>query len=441
MVIDRSFQLPKIFPEGPVIAFSCYSTPDDISGVSSWLSGLITSLRHENIPLAINLHHIGKDPAEGTFRRQAENLGVEVTGIIMPECTEDSVENTIAFLNRTRPKVFCPQALPPPHFAGKILKASGLPWIFTLHSDDPVYWALAEQTAPDASDGVWVAVSKAIADQARQNFPKADIRVIPCGVDIPEDYAIWNETVFRVVYSGRLVEEQKRVSRVVEALILACHGSPLVAGVIVGDGPEKLALMDKVKLEGLGDRIRFTGRLEHAEVKAELLQSQAMIMMSDYEGLPVALLEGMACGLVPIVMSIRSGIPEIVLPGETGILFEGGPAEAASEIMRMAGKEAAWQKLSGNSRNLVARHYSAKDCLSKWHALFWELEQRSKVIYPIEVPALFHLPPLDSRLVGVDCRRLGFWRKVFRSAERRLRRLGSFAKARLKPVLGYPPLK
>lgn len=419
-----------------MIAFSCYSTPDDISGVSSWLSGLITSLRNENIPVAINLHHIGKDPAEGTFRNQAEKLGVNVTGIIMPECTEVSVEDTIAFLNRTRPKVFCPQALPPPHFAGRILEASGLPWIFTLHSDDPVYWALAEHTAPDAANGVWVAVSKAIAEQASQSFPRADIRVIPCGVDVPEERAIWNETEFRVVYSGRLVEEQKRVSRVLEALILACHGSPWVAGVIVGDGPEKLALMDKVKLEGLSDRIRFTGRLEHAEVKAELLQSQAMIMMSDYEGLPVALLEGMACGLVPIVMSIRSGIPEIVLPGETGVLFEGGPAEAASEIIRMAGRKAVWQKLSGNSRSLVISHYSAKDCLAKWHALFCELVERSKVIYPIEVPASFHLPPLDSRLVGVDRRRLGFWGRVIGSSGRKLRRLGSFAKSTLKPVLG-----
>ena len=53
------------------------------------------------------------------------------------------------------------------------------------------------------------------------------------------------------------------------------------------------------------DRIQFHGRVP-------TVQMQPLLRMSGIEGLPVALLEAMAAGVVPVVLSIESGIPELV---------------------------------------------------------------------------------------------------------------------------------
>ena len=304
-----------------MLAFSHYSAANDIGGVTTWLDGLLSLLRAQGKDLSLNLHGFDSEFSGGIGERALE-LGIPVNAFRRGPTTEDDVRRTLRFLDGCSPDVYLPQCLPAMHYAARIAERRGLPWIFTLHSDDPVYWALAEQTGPRAGRGLWVAVSHEIGSLARDRFPQADVRVIPYGVDIPPDHTAWKEQSFRVVYLGRLVEYQKRVSQVMDAMIRACLAEPRIECRVIGDGEERSNLESIVSTAGLAERISFAGRLEPAAVRRELADAHATVLMSDYEGLPVALLEAMTAGLVPVVRAIRSGIPELVVDGVTGCLCE-----------------------------------------------------------------------------------------------------------------------
>jgi glycosyltransferase involved in cell wall biosynthesis len=399
-------------------AFSYYGVTDDISGVTSWLGGLLGGLREGNEAVSLRLHHFGMKPREGTLYQVARGCGVRVSGTRFPTTTRLGFIDILEFLNLEQPEVFLPQALPAPHFAARLAGFHGLPWVFTLHSDDPEYWALAELAAPDRSHGVWVAVSEALARESRQRFPHADVRMIPYGVDIPEDNTGWNSEKFRIVYLGRMVEEQKRISMVMEVFLNACAKSPRIEAVFIGDGAGRKHLEEQVRQEALGDRLRFTGRLDAEGVRRELLEAQAIVLMSDYEGLPVALLEAMACGVVPVVRNIRSGIPEVVRHQETGLLVEDDPSEAAEAIATLAEDEAGWQAMSAACRALVIGNYSHETCLAKWLGLIEEMKGRATVHYPLPVPMFPKLPPYDERLRACDHRSPLWMRKVGRKLAR-----------------------
>jgi colanic acid/amylovoran biosynthesis glycosyltransferase len=402
-----------------MISFLHYGASNDISGVTTWLCTFIIYLKGKKLDSAIRLHHFGDTPKSASLYNALVSLGYSVSTRLMPATSEESFIDTLKFLNRTNPNVFLPQCLPAPHFAANYAGKMGLPWVLTLHSDDPEYWALAEQTGPSAKDGTWVAVSEHIAEQARLQFPHADIRVIPYGVPVSNQSTRWNVERFQVVFSGRLVEQQKRISLVLQTLCLACQQKPEIEALIIGDGPEKIILMRKVQELGLSKQIRFSGRLSPEQVQDKLLQAQAILLMSDYEGLPVALLEAMAAGVVPVVRDIRSGIPEIVSHGETGVITSDEASDAAAALILLSQHQETWERLSNSARTKIVTNFSQEHCFQKWQSLLDELASRSKVVYPLSLPKKIQLPPVDPRLAHVDQRNPGWLKTIWR----RIRRL------------------
>jgi len=153
-------------------------------------------------------------------------------------------------------------------------------------------------------------------------------------------------------------------------------------------------------MAGLAQRITFSGRLAPQQVKNELLTCQAIVLMSDFEGLPVALLEAMAVGVVPVVRTIPSGIPELVLHERTGLLVDDQPTNAASALVRLAGDPDLWECCSQAGRELVLRRYSEEACYRRWLSVIHELDSRSAVRYPLRAPLRFALPEGDPRFTA-----------------------------------------
>jgi glycosyltransferase involved in cell wall biosynthesis len=69
--------------------------------------------------------------------------------------------------------------------------------------------------------------------------------------------------------------------------------------------------------------MRLLGRLSRAEVLAELRTSDLFVLLSDFEGLPLSLIEAMAAGCVPVVAAMESGISELLVPDENGVIVQG----------------------------------------------------------------------------------------------------------------------
>ena len=172
----------------------------------------------------------------------------------------------------------------------------------------------------------------------------------------------------RIAYVGRMVQEQKRVMEF----------APLVAELVrrevnfelhlIGDGHARVPLETELSRMGFQDRVKFSGWLSSTAVSKRLRQMDAFVLLSDYEGLPVALLEALGHALVPVVTIIDSGNLELVSNGQNGFALPVGDTEGFAErLERLAHdremlkrlRRAAWQTSLGYSVDRMTERYLA----------------------------------------------------------------------------------
>jgi glycosyltransferase involved in cell wall biosynthesis len=147
---------------------------------------------------------------------------------------------------------------------------------------------------------------------------------------------------FRVLAVGRLVAK-KGLDVLVEAVgILADRGVPVEA-VIVGHraplepevGPE---LERAISTRGLEGRVQLVGSMTQAQLFDEYRRASAFCLpcrvadSGDRDGIPNVMVEAMACGL-PVVGTDVSGLPELVVSGENGLLVPPEDPEAVAEAL------------------------------------------------------------------------------------------------------------
>jgi glycosyltransferase involved in cell wall biosynthesis len=161
-----------------------------------------------------------------------------------------------------------------------------------------------------------------------------------------------------LLYIGRLIAT-KGLFESLEALA-ALRTLGMEAGLVVaGEGPEESRLKARARELGLADRVRFVGPA-FGERKAQLLAAADILLLPTYhaEGLPYALLEGMAAGLVPIVTRVGA-IPDVALDGVHARFVPPRDAAAIAHALRaLAGDRAMLSRMSAACRRRVATGYS-----------------------------------------------------------------------------------
>ena len=180
-----------------------------------------------------------------------------------------------------------------------------------------------------------------------------------------------------IIGVGRLVT-QKAFDRLIRA-----HAALLGQGlnqhlVILGDGPIRCALNKLVKHLGVEQTVFMPGHVSN--VRDWLTHSIVFALCSDYEGLPLVLLEALAAGLPVVSMDCPSGPREILQDGRYGRLVPAGdePAfqHALGELLLSAKDQVAYSRL-GRKR---ARHYSAERILPIWERLLWQVYEANSEI-------------------------------------------------------------
>ena len=117
---------------------------------------------------------------------------------------------------------------------------------------------------------------------------------------------------------------------------------------------------------GQGVPVTLAGRVDSEQLAEMLHKHHTVTLFSEYEGLPLALLEGMSVGLVPVCTPTESGIPELVLPGGTGILVEDREQAFVDAIRRLREQPEIWNRLSQGARDRIAKAYSREACADRW---------------------------------------------------------------------------
>jgi len=150
-----------------------------------------------------------------------------------------------------------------------------------------------------------------------------------------------------IVFVGRLLAN-KGPQLLMEALAeLAGEGIRFTA-TFVGDGPMRSMLARRAGDAGIADQVRMTGAVPPNQVAAVLRTADVAVRPSFSEGLPLAVLEAMACG-VCVVASDVAGNAELVSDGTNGLLFQPGDAQAlAMALRRVLGDEGLRRRLAAD---------------------------------------------------------------------------------------------
>lgn len=139
--------------------------------------------------------------------------------------------------------------------------------------------------------------------------------------------------------------------------------------IIIGDGPEKSSLVEYAKLQGVAERLLFTGWIDDMEeVYADL---DIVALTSKNEGTPLSLIEALASAK-PVVSMDVGGVREIV--GDAGILVEKGDESTFSQsLLKLILSPSLRQEMRMRGREGVMKKFSRENLLTETEKLYEEL--------------------------------------------------------------------
>ena len=161
---------------------------------------------------------------------------------------------------------------------------------------------------------------------------------------------------------GRL-DPAKGFAHLIEALAALRTDFPQALVAIAGDGPLREQLEAKAMTLGVSDRVVFLGF--QTDVNLVLDACDVFVLPSLCEALPFALLEAMAHEL-PAVGTTVGGIPEVIIPGETGFLAPANNAGALAAAVRpLLPSQDIRVRLGRAGRERVIKHFHEADMVRK----------------------------------------------------------------------------
>lgn len=202
-----------------------------------------------------------------------------------------------------------------------------------------------------------VAVTPVDVERLREiGFPADRVELIPNGVPDrafadadPEPVPSGWDGYF--VYVGRLHRE-KSVDDAVRALAaLPSRVGLLVAGPDQGDADRLAGVVTEL---GLGERVRFLGRVSEPRKRSLLAGARALILPSKYEAQGRVILEAWAQG-TPAVGAAVGGVPYVVEAGVDGLVYPWGDVEALERHMRSLWEDQAAARRMGDAGRKKAR--------------------------------------------------------------------------------------
>ena len=221
--------------------------------------------------------------------------------------------------------------LPWAGFVGRIFHfISGIPVIYTEHNKQERYHYLTRLINKLSFNlqSTAIAVSEDVAHSIKLNInPSIQVNTIlngintekfrrnlPLGQKIRAVLGISNDAI--VIGSLGVFRTQKRLHHWLEIFAKVSKNNPNVRGILVGDGPLKQDIILQIRAMGLDEIVFLPGIQSNASDWYAVMD--IFMMTSEFEGLPLALLEAMSCECA-VVATNAGGISEVVNDGINGL--------------------------------------------------------------------------------------------------------------------------
>ncbi len=199
-----------------------------------------------------------------------------------------------------------------------------------------------------------------------------NIRVLPNAIptdEIPQFERTDNEKT--IIFLGRLHESKglNEIAEICTALIdqridfrFTCYGT----------GPQQDEFTSRMA-SVLGDKFQFGGLVTGMEKWRALANADIFLLPSKYEGLPIALLEAMAVGCVPVI-SATGSVPTVVEDGANGFLIEPDQtADIVDKLKILLSNENELKRLSHNARSTVSERFDIDNYVEKLDKIYAEI--------------------------------------------------------------------
>ncbi len=222
-----------------------------------------------------------------------------------------------------------------------------------------------------------VGVSRDAAVLCQADDPRSREKIIAIwnGINLDRFTYVGPKLVPTAICVARLSQE-KDFPTLIEAVRLVLPHVPDFRLQIVGDGPERSTIEQKIAELNLENHIELLG--ERHDVPELLSQAGFFVSATRTEGISLTLLEAMAVGL-PIVTTAVGGNPEVVLDGRTGRLVPAGdPLSLAREMIDMCADRGSWTLMGLLGRQRVEENFEIRKMIGCYEMLYEELLGRGE---------------------------------------------------------------
>ena len=319
--------------------------------------------------------------------------GITCKSISFPEYSEDLVRWILKEVKAFQPDIFIPNISHQGGYAARWIREAGIPTVIAHRSDDAQNWCLVKTFVTGKKkwrvNGL-MCVSEYLRNEASKliKYP-VETAVIPSGVPKSPFIASQTGETLKVVYAGRLEQRQKRIWETLRTFIAIAKNNDNTEFTFIGEGAERVAMQHKVAQQGLKNKITFTRKLNDEAYHQELSKHHIIVLMSDYEGIPGSLIDGMMCGLVPVCLRI-TGIEELIKHRQTGFLLN-SRAELEKLVDTLHSEEIR-KSIGKNALAHVHHHFSLESCVDRWEAFCYKLVDNNQKKQVIKMPRRLNLP-------------------------------------------------
>ena len=338
----------------------------NLGGSTTFLCNFAGELVRRNLPVQV-LSFQRNNPLASDFSGQ----NIPLLCLDERRCIfEDRMSRVLAELRQFRPTVVI-STLGSESFEVHRYLPAGVLRVGMAQADDPLIYPGIARYAAHLDQVAVVSPEMKRKMQAQPALARHPVHYLPYGVPMPERPPTRSfgagQTPLRILYLGRVEREQKRVQLFPQMLDqLKASGIPF-HWTVAGDGSEKAALEGSMR-SSPSQTVSFPGKIAYAGIPALLREHEVFLLASDYEGLPLSLLEAMGHGLVPVVSDLKSGIPEVV-DGTNGLLvpvaYVPGYARAIIHLHEHRDELAA---KSAAARERVKNEFSVAAMTDRWLA-------------------------------------------------------------------------
>ena len=179
--------------------------------------------------------------------------------------------------------------------------------------------------------------------------------------DVPDNRPV-------VLYVGR-VDPEKKLGVVMDAFNEARKKVPTALLVVVGDGVDKMRLMQKVEKMGLSEDVRFLGKVLPPDLYELYKIGDVFATASEIETQGIVLIEAAACGL-PLIAVDKGAVSEVCITDENGYLCKPGNVDEISTAMVKILSDAKLRKEFSENSIKIAHEHDFEKTLDKFENIY-----------------------------------------------------------------------